>query len=71
MSRRSTPAFAIGGIPYLDHMGEVTSIEDCPPTGWRCFHCNMHFTHWRAALRHFGMPGAKKIPLCIRGENDV
>lgn len=66
MSYRSTPALAIGGVSYLDHKGEATNVSDPTPTGWRCFHCNRHFTGWRAAMRHFGEPGdkSKNLPIC-------
>lgn len=67
--RRSSPSFAIGGIAWLDHNGKPGNATIRPPCGgWRCFHCNEHFTGWRAAQRHFGAPGqprgTAKPPVC-------
>jgi len=67
MTRRTTPAFATGGVSYLDHMGETTTISQPTPTGWRCFHCNDHFWNWRDAARHFGYPGEQPRPTCVEG----
>jgi len=50
MSYRSSPSFAVGGISY----DPETKSFAAPPFGWRCFHCNEHFTTRRSARRHFG-----------------
>jgi hypothetical protein len=62
-TRRSTPAFAPGGVPY--HNGDHDQYEPGPSCGWRCFHCNCHFHNYRAALRHFGQPGSDQTPRCL------
>lgn len=65
MSRRSTPSFAIGGATWLDHRGGPGDAMIPPPEGgWRCFHCNAWFPHWRSALRHFGAPGSTRLAAC-------
>lgn len=48
--RCSSPAFAIGGVNH----DPATETFDVPPFGWRCFHCNDHFTSVREARLHFG-----------------
>ncbi|HEX5213296.1 MAG TPA: hypothetical protein VFW22_16345 [Pseudolabrys sp.] len=65
-SSRSSPAFAIGGINY----DPARHVHDVPPYGWRCFHCNEHFTTIRDARLHFGAdPDA--APAClIKGRFD-
>lgn len=65
MTYRSTPSFAVGGVAWLDHTDDFSSIYDIPPCGWRCFHCNEHFTDPKKALIHFGDPGSKKEPECL------
>jgi len=65
MTYRSSPAFAVGGVSWLPADGRESYIGDPTPTGWRCFHCNEHFTDWRAALRHFGEPVDKRQPSCV------
>lgn len=61
MTYRSSASFAVGGVSWLDDDRPVID----PPGGWRCYHCNEHFTGWRAAQRHFGAPGSKDIPGCV------
>ncbi|WP_152680140.1 hypothetical protein [Sphingomonas paucimobilis] len=56
MTYRSTPSFAVGGVSWLASEGRTSYIGDPTPTGWRCFHCNEHFTNPNAAWRHFGNP---------------
>lgn len=56
MTYRSTPSFAVGGVSWLAPEGRTGYIGDPTPTGWRCFHCNEHFTDSNAAWRHFGNP---------------
>ncbi|WP_343526714.1 hypothetical protein [Sphingomonas sp.] len=56
MSYRSTPAFAVGGVSWLASEGRTSYVGDPTPPGWRCFHCNAHFTDPKAAWRHFGNP---------------
>lgn len=65
VTQRSTPAYAIGGVAYLTHENELSCVGDPVPSGWRCFHCNEHFTHWIAARRHFGNPGKRAMPVCV------
>lgn len=65
MSYNTSPSFAVGGVPYLDHMGQPGDADVLPREGgWRCYHCGGWFTGWRAASRHFGDPGSKVTPLC-------
>lgn len=65
MTLRSTPAFAIGGVPWFNEAQALGRwFDPGPACGWRCFHCNCHFTDWRAAARHFGVAGVKSGPLC-------
>lgn len=66
VTHRSTSAFAVGGVGYLRADNEFGNIDDTPIGGWRCFHCNEHFSHWRAARRHFGEPLHGREPDCIR-----
>lgn len=65
MTYRSTPALAVGGIAWLGPNDAPSDAKDCPPGGWRCFHCNEHFTHWMGALVHFGRPGSNRAPECL------
>lgn len=69
MSRRTSPSFAIGGVSHLDHTDQPGDASVVPPEGgWRCFHCAMRFTNWRAAYRHFGDPSPgveRRPPLCV------
>jgi hypothetical protein len=74
MTRRSSPSFAIGGVSWLDHRGKPGDATILPPCGgWRCFHCDEHFTHWQAAWRHFGAPGqprgTAKPPRCQEAQS--
>ena len=64
MSRRSSPAFAIGGVSWLDQSDECHDIVVPPEGFWRCFICDDRFYSVRAALRHFGVE-PKKPPRCL------
>lgn len=65
MSYRSTPSLAVGGVAWIDAWGEPGDALNAPVGGWRCFHCNEHFTSPHRAKRHFGMPGSNKTPKCL------
>lgn len=64
MSYRSTPAFAIGGIPWLGPSGKPSNVELPPEGRWRCFICNEVFTDIGSAFRHFGVE-PKQPPRCV------
>jgi hypothetical protein len=64
-TRRSSPAFSIGGVSYLDWAGELSEIVP-PPGGWACFSCGERFYTVRSALKHFGPPGNADRPKCER-----
>lgn len=70
MSYRATPSFSVGGVSWLGSEGHEALLSNSVPTGWRCFHCNEHFWHWRAAMRHFGEPGKIERPICVEEKKD-
>lgn len=60
VTRRSSPAFAIGGVSWVQPDGKHYD----PPCGYLCFHCGAYFRHWLYASRHFGKT-PEDLPACI------
>lgn len=66
-SRRSSPAFAVGGLGYEpDPREPMTGWTITPYGGWSCFQCGERFTDWQKAEIHFG-PRPGMIVACQRG----
>jgi hypothetical protein len=65
-SRRTSPAFAVGGLGYEPESGVRSDygVTFTPYGGWACYHCGERFTHWLDAERHFGKT-PKELPACI------
>lgn len=70
VTRRSTPAFAIGGIAWLDQANQCYDIALPIEGRWRCFICDETFASVASAFRHFGT-NPRENPRCVESATPI